>query len=216
MTGAESAIAGACAGSTVLGVVGLLLSERAGHRTGARICKPLASLGFVLLAWVLGASATAYGRWVLAALALSWLGDVLLLSRAAAVFLAGLGAFLLAHVCYALGFLGLGVAAPWLGVGGAGAALGGALILRLLVPVTEGGMRAAVIAYVVVIAAMVALSASATGATGRAAPLVGALAFALSDVSVARDRFVAPGFANSAWGLPLYYAAQLVLAASVA
>ena len=29
---------------------------------------------------------------------------------------------------------------------------------------------------------------------------------------VARDRFIAPGFANAAWGLPLYYGAQLVLA----
>jgi uncharacterized membrane protein YhhN len=40
-----------------------------------------------------------------------------------------------------------------------------------------------------------------------------AVAFALS---VARDRFVVPGFVNRAWGLPLYYAAQLVLAATVA
>jgi hypothetical protein len=38
----------------------------------------------------------------------------------------------------------------------------------------------------------------------------------LSDLSVARDRFVAPGFVNRAWGLPTYFAAQLLLAASVA
>ena len=42
------------------------------------------------------------------------------------------------------------------------------------------------------------------------------MAFALSDLSVARDRFVRPGFANAAWGLPLYFAAQLVIASSVA
>ena len=42
-----------------------------------------------------------------------------------------------------------------------------------------------------------------------------AVAFFCSDLSVARDRFVAPGFANRAWGLPLYYAAQLAFAWSV-
>jgi hypothetical protein len=45
---------------------------------------------------------------------------------------------------------------------------------------------------------------------------VGALAFAASDVSVARDRFVRPEFVNRAWGLPLYYAAQLLLATTPA
>ena len=46
--------------------------------------------------------------------------------------------------------------------------------------------------------------------------LVGAVMFYGSDLAVARDRFVAPGFSNRAWGLPLYYAAQLVIAASTA
>jgi hypothetical protein len=43
---------------------------------------------------------------------------------------------------------------------------------------------------------------------------LGALGFALSDVSVARDRFVSSGFVNSAWGLPAYYLSQLALAYS--
>jgi hypothetical protein len=42
--------------------------------------------------------------------------------------------------------------------------------------------------------------------------VVGALAFTASDVSVARDRFVQPAFHNRAWGLPLYFGAQLLLA----
>jgi len=41
------------------------------------------------------------------------------------------------------------------------------------------------------------------------------LAFAASDISVARDRFVAPAFINRAWGLPLYYVAQISFALSV-
>jgi hypothetical protein len=32
---------------------------------------------------------------------------------------------------------------------------------------------------------------------------------------VARDRFVEQAFVNGAWGLPLYFAAQIVLALSI-
>ena len=46
--------------------------------------------------------------------------------------------------------------------------------------------------------------------------LTGAAMFCVSDLSVARDRFVSPGFVNGAWGLPLYFGGQLLLAASVA
>jgi uncharacterized membrane protein YhhN len=43
---------------------------------------------------------------------------------------------------------------------------------------------------------------------------VGALAFTASDISVARDRFARHEFLNRAWGLPLYYAAQLLIAST--
>jgi hypothetical protein len=43
----------------------------------------------------------------------------------------------------------------------------------------------------------------------------GALLFYLSDLLVARDRFVRPGIVNRVVGLPLYYAAQLLLASAV-
>jgi hypothetical protein len=42
------------------------------------------------------------------------------------------------------------------------------------------------------------------------------VAFAASDVSVARDRFVREDFLNRAWGLPLYYGGQLLIALSPA
>lgn len=43
----------------------------------------------------------------------------------------------------------------------------------------------------------------------------GAALFYLSDLAVARHRFVAPGPENKLIGLPLYYAAQLILASTV-
>jgi uncharacterized membrane protein YhhN len=70
--------------------------------------------------------------------------------------------------------------------------------------------------YIAVITVMVAF---ATGALAAGEPPIGALGafgFFLSDLSVVRDRFVRPGFVNKLWGYPVYYAAQLLLAASVA
>ena len=45
--------------------------------------------------------------------------------------------------------------------------------------------------------------------------LAGAVLFFASDLGVARDKFVAPGFPNRAWGLPAYYAGQLLIAWSL-
>ncbi len=39
--------------------------------------------------------------------------------------------------------------------------------------------------------------------------------FTVSDIAVVRDRFVTTGFVNRLWGLPLYYAAQLLIAWSI-
>ena len=49
---------------------------------GQVVAKPLASTGFLGVAWVAGALGSTYGMVVLLALVLCWLGDVLLLWRA--------------------------------------------------------------------------------------------------------------------------------------
>jgi uncharacterized membrane protein YhhN len=76
-------------------------------------------------------------------------------------------------------------------------------------------VRLPVLAYIVVISTMVVLAAGAAWGTQQWVILLGAVMFYFSDVSVARDRFVAPGFINGLWGLPLYYGGQLFLAYSV-
>ena len=53
-------------------------------------------------------------------------------------------------------------------------------------------------------------------ATGDGLILVGAVAFFVSDLAVARERFVRSSFLNRAWGLPLYYGGVILLAATVA
>jgi uncharacterized membrane protein YhhN len=76
-------------------------------------------------------------------------------------------------------------------------------------------MRIPVVAYVAVISLMLVTAMGASAAAGRAAIGVGATCFYLSDLHVARNRFVSESFWNKSWGLPLYYAAQLILASTV-
>lgn len=196
---------------TLLALVGLLAAERAGNDPWIRRIKPLASVGF--LGWALhnGALETSYGVAIFAGLALSWFGDVFLLSRRSHWFLAGLVAFLAAHVAYIAAFVGLSVS--WVGTAMAGAVLLGIAkpVRGWLRPNLPEGMKRPVDAYILVITVMVATAVGAWRAGASATMLLGAVAFYLSDLSVARDRFVASGFSNRLWGLPMYYAAQLLL-----
>ena len=216
-----AAVATAC---TALLLVGLLIGER---RHAARVryaTKPLASLGFVLVPIFGGALAP--GRdvalWIEAGLVFGAIGDVLLLSSATAAFAGGLGAFLVGHVAYVIAFAiqvppGRWIEGPMPAVILPIAALAVAVV-RWLWP-HLGSLRGPVLAYVGVICTMMigavacALSKAAPAdATTRSLEVAGAALFFASDLSVARDRFVAEGFVNRAWGLPAYYAGQLLLA----
>ena len=77
-------------------------------------------------------------------------------------------------------------------------------------------MKVPVLAYVVVITMMVICAAGTVNAPGGAVRVLGAVAFYLSDLGVARERFVTPGLANRLFGLPLYYGGQVLLALSIA
>jgi uncharacterized membrane protein YhhN len=198
-------------------VAGLLVAERRGSRAGLWLTKPVASLAFLWVALAAGALESTYGRWVLLGLALCLAGDVLLIPHERrAAFRAGLFAFLAGHVAFSVAFLtrpidpfGLAVAAVVLG-------LALAAVLRWLSPSVPADMVLPVRAYMLVIGAMSALACGVVAAGGPLAIAAGALAFTASDVSVARDRFVRHEFLNRAWGLPLYYAAQLAIATTPA
>ena len=197
---------------TAVTLVGLLVAERRGSPRWRAITKLLASTGFILCALGVGATESTYGLLILGALGLSWVGDALLLSDREGIFLGGLVAFLLAHVAYCAAFWSLGVNLTWVGAGAVGLGVIAALVLRWLLPHLQGTMRVAVLAYVAVIATMVALALGTLGAGGSSILAVGAVLFFLSDLAVARHRFVTPGFSNKAWGLPLYYGGQVLLA----
>jgi uncharacterized membrane protein YhhN len=195
----------------------LVLAERKNSKLGRVIAKLAASASFVAYgATLLGTKGT-FNLALLGGLVCAALGDALLLAadherQGERFFLVGLVAFLLAHLAYAAAFLVRGVSI--FAIEGTALPLVIALgvVLAWLLPRVPSPMRAPVVVYAVAISAMVSLAVATVALHGGALIAVGAVAFYLSDLSVARDRFVAPGFVNRAWGLPLYYAAQLAIA----
>lgn len=207
---------------TLAAVAALLVAEYARFRPGIWIAKPLASTGFVAVALAAGAlegdgGAGRYGCWILAALVLSWWGDVFLIPRnRRRLFRAGILSFLLGHVAFAVAFASRGFDILAAGATAILLIAPVVFVLRWLRPHVSPDMALPVYAYVVVISAMLISAAASVASAGQPTILLGALMFYGSDLAVARDRFVAPGFVNGAWGLPLYYAGQLVLAGTVA
>jgi uncharacterized membrane protein YhhN len=200
-----------------MAVAGLLWAEYRGSRTGLWLAKPAASLAFIWAGVAAGALDSTYGQLVLSGLVLCLLGDVLLIPLdRPAVFRAGVFAFLAGHMAFSAAFLtrpldliGLAASIVLLAV-----VVGGTL--RWLAASLPREMVWPVRVYMIVIGVMSALACGVTAAGGPWAVAVGALAFTASDLSVARDRFVRHQFLNRAWGLPLYYGAQLLIASTPA
>jgi uncharacterized membrane protein YhhN len=200
-----------------LALAALLVAEWRNERVGVWLAKPLASLGFVAVAVLGGALDGAYGRAILLGLCLCALGDVLLIPRAnGRPFLFGIASFALGHAAYAYAFYARGLR-PWPSLIAFAVMLAiVGVVLRWLSARLPADMRVPVRVYMGVIASMVALAVGASSATSDLRIAIGAVAFAASDLSVARERFVRPSLANLLWGLPLYYAAQWLLAWSCA
>jgi uncharacterized membrane protein YhhN len=198
-------------------VSGLLWSEWCGSRAGLWLTKPLASLAFIWAGLQAGAAESTYGLLILLGLGLCLLGDLLLIPLGRpGVFRAGVFAFLAGHVAYSAAFLTRPIHLLGLAVGVVLLTVALGRVLRWLSPSLPKDMVWPVRAYMLLIGIMSALACGVTAAGGPWAVVIGALAFTASDVSVARDRFVQPEFANRAWGLPLYYAAQLLIASTPA
>lgn len=202
---------------TVVGVacailVTCLLLE---FKTAALAAKLIASTAFVALALRAGALQSLFGRLVLVGLLCSWCGDLFLTQSDQTAFLAGLSAFLLAHVAYVAAFAARGVSPRWLGAATVPIAALACAVSIWLTPYIAPALVVPVRVYTAVISLMVIF---AIGTRGRGATLlvpIGALLFFVSDLSVAALRLVQTDFPTYVLGLPFYYAGQVCLAISV-
>jgi uncharacterized membrane protein YhhN len=199
-------------------LAGLLYCEK-GEVPRARLTvKFLLSSLFIFAAVVQFHAIPFYYRFLLIGMIFCLGGDIFLALPGKNMFLFGLVSFLLGHVFYAAAFFYTAGFNPWTGFGLATSALAGAGVFTWLRP-HLGSMKIPVICYILVISAMVAGAWSMMGAVelkpaGRLTAFIGALGFYVSDIFVARQRFLKMDFVNRLLGLPLYYGGQFMLAFS--
>jgi uncharacterized membrane protein YhhN len=145
-------------------------------------------------------------------------GDFFLALPREKMFLLGLISFLLGHVLYIIAFFSAGSieSLSWTGV--IVVLVAGCSIFFWLKP-HLGPMKIPVLLYIIVISVMFCGAMSLFGNKeleiwGRVFVIVGAAFFYISDIFVAKDRFLKKNFVNRLLGLPLYYLGQFLLAFS--
>lgn len=191
------------------------------------VSKFMAAGAFVMIGLeAFGASARyeSFALWIFIGLVLGAIGDLALLGRSNAAFLGGLVAFLGGHIAYVVAATRALSIDAWPEAAGIFSAIpiaaGGIALFAWLWPrlsTEHRPMRVPVIIYVLAIVTMVV--AAIAVARGHALPdpqrftfVVGACLFFVSDLAVARDKFVERNVVNRMWGLPTYFAGQLLIA----
>ena len=196
-----------------ISVLIFLASERINNQVGRWGGKMAASTVFVLFAVYLDALESVHGQALMVALLCSWVGDLLLLPGKSRWFLYGLVSFLLAHIAFALCFIQRGIDTGQLLLPGAGVGLLVLVISYWLLPHVEKEMKLPVLGYMAAIVVMVILAFATHHHLPNAAIPVAACLFLVSDLFVARDRFVKKEAWNRIIGTPLYFGAQMIFAA---
>lgn len=176
--------------------------------------KPLTTILIATLAWRRGTGV--YARAVFVGLLFSLAGDVLLIPSG--LFVAGLLAFLIAHLVYLYAFTREARFAARLQPF-AIVALVALAVLAVLWPKLPAGLRLPVLAYVAMLGAMTAQAFGRRAVlrdapSGRAA--LGAALFLASDALLAIDRFHTPLPLAPLLVLGTYWPAQLLIALSIA
>lgn len=196
----------------------LLFFERKESVPGTLLTKTPLSFLFILAAATQSHPVLSYYRFLLIGLILCLCGDVLLIFSRKKAFLLGLISFLLGHIFYVLAFFNVSQTGPAVWVVAVIVCVFSIGVFIWLRP-HLGSMMVPVILYIIVITSMVIGAGSVLFDTilpvnGRAVVFTGAFLFYLSDLFVARNRFVEKAFFNRLLGLPLYYFGQFLLAFS--
>ncbi len=189
-------------------------AEYRGPRQQIYIFKPL-TMVFILLIAILGqVSLPFYKYMIIAGLIFSLAGDIFLMLPTDR-FVAGLVAFLLAHLFYSAAFASeISVLIWWplipFVIYG--------IAIYIILASSLGKLRLPVLIYVAVILIMAWLAWERliqTGQTGALLAAIGAILFIISDTILAIDRFRGTFKLSRASNLITYFAAQLLIAGSI-
>lgn len=200
-------------------LMAVLFFERRGALRFRVATKTVLSSMFLLVALLQPRAGGGYFLWMLSGLGCCLVGDICLALPGRRQFLAGLVSFLVGHVLYVFAFSLVASWSPWAGMVQIMAVIASVVVFLWLRP-HLGTMLVPVMGYIVVISTMVCLALSVGANTGlsvasRFLVVSGSLSFYVSDILVARQRFVSETLVNRLIGLPLYYAGQFMLAYSV-
>lgn len=218
-------------GVAAVGAAVTIGAQLTGHWTLHAAFKPATTIAIWVWARSREGDVPARRHWVEVGLALSLAGDVALMWPQG--FIAGLVAFLLAHLAYIVAFTrgGVGFARhklPFVAYGAIAAA-----VLSVLWPHIDAGSKVPVLVYVVCLACMAAQalawwlsarSAHDRAATPAASPApasfaaraaIGGVVFMVSDASLAINKFMQPIPASPLVVLSTYWIAQALIAGSL-
>jgi alkenylglycerophosphocholine/alkenylglycerophosphoethanolamine hydrolase len=187
------------------------------HQTLAKV---LASLAFIAVALLALHPASPFKHWILIGLCVSALGDVLLVSY----FVVGQLLFFAGYLAYCVALGKLLAPGAWASHAGNYAGVPVAIATAALVALWPklGVLRIPAVCYsaAIVVMSIAAIAVARTPGllptwNGRFLYASSALFFA-SDFAAARHVILKASFTNRAWGLSAYYAAQLLVAWSLA
>lgn len=199
----------------ILIVSGLVVSEYYNFKIGEYIFKPVAALSFVFISFKLGALESGYGRLILFSLALCAVGDILLLNRKLKTsFFCGMLVFAIAHLLFSLSFIksstfdfaSLVTFLPLI-------MILGCINFMYLLPRVPHKFKPFILLYGLAIFMMI--TSAYTFMYEQKLILIAAIFFVLSDIFVAKDRFIKRSTKNALLITPLYFAAQGLFAFSV-
>ena len=188
------------------------------------IAKPAVMVTLFIWLWTasrLNSALLWFGIGVLFSLA----GDILLMFSLDRFFLAGLVAFLLAHIAYVIGFnIPIPGFSAWGIILAVMVGLGGTRIIRRILAQLEskgqGRMRIPIILYSFVISlmllsAMMKLMDISWSATSSLLVSAGAFLFYISDIILAWNKFVSPIQNGRIYNIAAYHLGQIALIAGV-
>ena len=193
---------------TWLGIFAMLGCDHLGVGGSSRPWLIAASTAFVLVRVLRGGLAAVPGKLLVAGLAACWLGDYLGPTN----FTGSVVAFGLGHALFIGAFVAIGIDRKRVPAVLPATLIAGIGVGWWLLPQIPAGQHGLIVGYMLVISAMVVCAWGMRDDPARTILILAATLFYVSDIFVARWRFVAPGPENAWLCYPLYYAACLLFA----
>jgi alkenylglycerophosphocholine/alkenylglycerophosphoethanolamine hydrolase len=188
------------------------------------LAKPAVMIVLFLWLWT-SVGLSGASLWFGLGILLSLAGDALLISSLNRFFLAGLAAFLLAHLAYMIGFnIPIPEISAWGFVLAVIIGLGGMRIIRrIIAPLAatgQGHLRIPILVYniavsLMLLSAMIKLSDPAWNTNAAVLVSVGAFLFYISDIILAWNKFVSPIQHGRIYNIAIYHLGQIALIAGV-